>query len=145
MSFGVSLSHASAQTITVASRRTSDATDHDYATDPGPHLPPGDTSESVDVTVNGDTVDEFDETFTVDLSAPSNGRSETARAPARSPTTTPLPSLSVGDASLPEGNAGTSQITFDVTLSEASAKTVTVGWTTADEDAVAPATRRPGR
>ena len=141
MSFGISLSHASAQTITVA-WATSDATAHqpgDYATGSGTAtFLPGDTSESVDVTVNGDTVDEFDETFTVDLSAPSNGTIGDGSGTGTITDDDPLPSLSVGDASLPEGNAGTSQITFDVTLSEASAKTVTVGWTTADEDAVAP-------
>ena len=91
--------------------------------------------------MNGDTVDEFDETFTVDLRAVERTIGDGSGTGSITDDD-PLPSLSVGDASLPEGNAGTSQITFDVTLSEASAKTVTVGWTTADEDAVAPATTR---
>ena len=141
MSFGVTLSHASAQTVTVAWGTSDDTAGQpgDYATGSGTvTFLPSDTSETVDVTVEGDTVDEFDETFTVDLSAPSNGAIGDDSGVGTIIDDDPLPSLAVSDASIPEGNAGTSQITFDVTLSEASAKTVTVGWTTADEDAVAP-------
>ena len=141
ITFGVTLSHASAQTVTVAWGTADDTADQpgDYATGSGTvTFLPGDTSETVDVTVNGDTVDEFDESFTVDLSAPSNGAIGDGSAVGTITDDDPLPSVTIGDASIPEGNAGTSQITFDVTLSEASAKTVTVGWTTADEDAVAP-------
>jgi hypothetical protein len=141
MSFGVTLSHASAQTITVA-WGTADDTAHqpgDYATGSGTvTFLPSDTSETFDVTVEGDTVDEFDETFTVGLSGPTNATIGDGTGVGTITDDDPLPSVTISDASIPEGNAGTSQITFDVTLSEASAKTVTVGWTTADEDAVAP-------
>jgi Calx-beta domain-containing protein len=141
MSFGVTLSHASAQTITVA-WGTADDTAHqpgDYATGSGTvTFLPSDTSESVDVTIEGDTVDEFDETFTVGLSGPTNATIGDGTGVGTITDDDPLPSLAVGDASIPEGDAGTSQLTVDVTLSEASDKTVTVGWTTADQDAVAP-------
>ncbi|MCH5375206.1 MAG: DNRLRE domain-containing protein, partial [Planctomycetes bacterium] len=47
------------------------------------------------------------------------------------------PLLSIGDATLAEGDAGTTVATFDVTLSSASTQTVTVDYGTADGTAVA--------
>jgi uncharacterized repeat protein (TIGR01451 family) len=49
-----------------------------------------------------------------------------------------LPSLSIGDASIIEGNSGTTGIDFTVTLSEASSQTVTVNFATANGSALAP-------
>ena len=51
----------------------------------------------------------------------------------------PLPSLTINDVSLTEGDAGTANMTFTATLSAASAKTVTVDYGTADGTATAPA------
>jgi hypothetical protein len=48
------------------------------------------------------------------------------------------PSVSVGDASVTEGNAGTTSMTFPVTLSAASSQPVTVTFATADGTATAP-------
>jgi hypothetical protein len=75
-SFTVSLSAASGQTVTV-SYATADGTattaDGDYAAGSGPlTFAPGTTTQSVNVTVNGDTKSEADETFTVTLSSPVN-------------------------------------------------------------------------
>jgi hypothetical protein len=49
----------------------------------------------------------------------------------------PLPTLSVNDASVPEGNAGTATATFTVSLSAAAAGPVTVSYATADGTATA--------
>ena len=49
-----------------------------------------------------------------------------------------LPSLSIADASVSEGNAGTMALSFRVTLSVASATTVSVGYATADGSAKQP-------
>jgi hypothetical protein len=49
-----------------------------------------------------------------------------------------LPSLSVGDVTVTEGNSGTTTATFTVTLSAASASTVTVGYATGNGTASAP-------
>jgi hypothetical protein len=49
----------------------------------------------------------------------------------------PPPMLSVGDASTAEGNSGTVQLAFPVTLSRAATTSVTVGYTTANGTAVA--------
>ena len=50
----------------------------------------------------------------------------------------PPVSLSIDDVTLAEGNAGTANATFTVTLSAPSSQTVTVGFATADGTAVAP-------
>ena len=49
-----------------------------------------------------------------------------------------LPSISIGDASVTEGNTGTTTMSFPVTLSAASAQPVSVGYATADGTATAP-------
>jgi hypothetical protein len=48
------------------------------------------------------------------------------------------PSVSIGDASVTEGNTGTTTMSFPVTLSAASAQPVSVTYATADETATAP-------
>jgi Calx-beta domain/FG-GAP-like repeat len=49
-----------------------------------------------------------------------------------------LPSLSINDVSVTEGNAGTTNANFTVTLSAASTTAVTVNYATADQTATAP-------
>ncbi|MDT5014654.1 MAG: hypothetical protein QOD39_814 [Mycobacterium sp.] len=56
-------------------------------------------------------------------------------APTGQPTTPP--SVSIGDATVSEGNSGTSNLNFNVTLSKASTSPVTVGCTTANGTATA--------
>src|SRR5262245_21611511 len=48
------------------------------------------------------------------------------------PQVSPQPSLSIGPASVAEGNSGTTPMTFTVTLSQASTQTVTVSYYTSD-------------
>ncbi|HSB27099.1 MAG TPA: Calx-beta domain-containing protein, partial [Pyrinomonadaceae bacterium] len=50
----------------------------------------------------------------------------------------PPPSISIGDVTLSEGNAGTVQAVFPLTLSAPSSQTVTLDYATADETATAP-------
>ena len=79
-----------------------------------------------------DTTDEHDETFTVTLSAPSSS-ALLSMDPTATGTITdddPPPALSVADASAPEARGS---VTFRVTLSPASGKTVTVGFATSTE------------
>jgi len=54
------------------------------------------------------------------------------------PSTPSTPSLSVGDVSLTEGESGTKDAVFSVSLSPPSSSTVTVSWATADGSAAAP-------
>lgn len=53
-------------------------------------------------------------------------------------TTTLQPSLSISDETVTEGDTGTTDAPFTVSLSEASARTVTVDFATADDTATAP-------
>jgi uncharacterized repeat protein (TIGR01451 family) len=54
-------------------------------------------------------------------------------------TTVNLPALSINDISITEGNSGTANAVFTVTLTPPSSKTVTVAYATSDGTAVAPA------
>ena len=49
-----------------------------------------------------------------------------------------MPSLSIGDVTVTEGNSGTANAMFTVSLSTASGQTVTVNYATADGTAAAP-------
>jgi hypothetical protein len=51
----------------------------------------------------------------------------------------PKPALSIGGVTVTEGNAGTTTMSFPVTLSKAGTQTVSVSWSTADGTATAPA------
>src|SRR6185503_2236933 len=81
----------------------------------------GQTSTTFDVTINGDTTYEGDETFTVNLSNITQTTNPTASTVATITEDDPVPTITVGDASLVEGNSGTSVMIFPVTLSNPSA------------------------
>jgi Calx-beta domain len=87
-------------------------------------IPPGGTSAVVSVQVKGDKTREPQETFTVMLSSPQNARIWRKRGIATiinddSPTK-PAVQVSIGSASLVEGNSGTRALRFAVTLSASS-------------------------
>ena len=139
--FTVSLSAASEKEITVK-----------YATAPGTALSPadfaavalttltfapGETSKNVPVTINGDLLDEANETFTVTLSAPSATVTlDTAHfvSTATIVDNDPTPTLSIDDVSAPEN---TGAFTFKVRLSAVSGLPVTVTYSTLDSTAFA--------
>ncbi len=98
----------------------------------------GSTTATVDITVNGDVLDEADESFGITLSTPVDATISDGAGIATIADDDPLPLLTIDDVSITEGNAGTSISTTTVTLSAASGKTVTVGWATADDSAVQP-------
>ncbi len=89
--------------------------------------------------VVGDVLDEINETFTVSLSAPSNSTIADGSAVGTINDNDATPSLSIGDVAVSEGNSGTSNATFNVTLSAASGQQVTVVYNTANNSATAPA------
>ena len=136
MTFNVTLSNPSDQTVTV-DYATSDGTativDGDYAAAAGTlTFTAGQTAKTVDVTVNGDLTHESDETFTVGLSNPTNANLLDDSGLGTIQDDDASPTISVGDASVAEGNAGGATLSFDVTLSVASAGVVTVDYTTDD-------------
>ena len=140
LGFTVTLSRAGLDTATV-DWATSDGT----ASQPSDYLsaastvtfPAGDVSEPVDVTINGDTVFEFDETFVVDLSNPVDATMGDPQGEGTISNDDVSPSIAITDDSVTEGNAGSATATFDVTLSEPSGAPATVEWATADGTALA--------
>lgn len=91
------------------------------------------------VPVVGDTVDEPDETFRVNLSSPVGATTickSQGIATIRDDDATPT--LSITDVSLAEGNSGTTDFDFIVTLSSASGQPVTVNFATANGSASSP-------
>ncbi|HEX8286252.1 MAG TPA: Calx-beta domain-containing protein [Pyrinomonadaceae bacterium] len=138
--FNVTLSAASAQTVTVnyATADNSATQPADYAAASGTlTFNPGDTLKTVTVAVAGDTTDEANETFFVNLSTPANATVGDGQGTGTINDDDGAPSLSVGDVTVTEGNASTTAATFTVTLLPASGQTVTVNYATADGTATA--------
>jgi hypothetical protein len=141
-SFVVTLSSASSNTVTVRHATTDGtaAAPADYTTTSGQvTFAPGETSKTVDVPVRGDRVDEDDETFSVDLSDPTNATIGDGHGVGTIVDDDPAPAVSIADGSVAEGDAGTSSLSFTATLDAPSGKRVSVDFATADGTAVAPA------
>ena len=98
---------------------------------------PGTTSRTISVAVLGDVFDEVNETYVVNLSDAVNASIADAQGIGTIMDNDATPSLTINDVSLPEGNAGTTPFTFTVTLSAASGRSVTVGYTTVNGTATA--------
>ena len=138
----VTLDTASGKTVTVdydaiGGTATGGGVDYTLAGDTLTFTP-GDTSESFDVTINTDTLDEYDETVTLDLSGASNatiGSNDPATLTITDDNDPPEVEFSSAAYTVGEGD-GTK--TIDVELSTASGKTVTVTYDTDDGTAVAP-------
>ena len=101
-------------------------------------IAPGAAGQWVVVGVNGDVYNEDDETFTVSLTGVSGATIKQGIASALILNDDAVPSLSIANASLAEGNSGSANMTFTVTLSAISGKTVTVNYATANGSALAP-------
>jgi hypothetical protein len=137
--FSITLSAASSQTVT-CNFATADGTataGSDYvATSGALSFAPGETQKSVVVLVNGDTVDEAQETFFLDISNVQNATVNTSRGTGFI-VDDDGPTISVNDVSVREGNVGTKPATFTLTLSAASVEAIAVRVTTAAGTATA--------
>jgi hypothetical protein len=91
----------------------------------------------VTVTVNGDLTNEANETFSVNLTLPLNATIAHGQGVGTITNDDPVPSLSVSDVTVTEGNGGTSPAAFVISLSSPSGQTVSVGYATADGSATA--------
>jgi hypothetical protein len=96
-----------------------------------------DTSQGLPVSVVADTTYEGNETMTLNLSGPVGGVIGDAQGVGTITDDDAPPALTVGDATLAEGNAGNGTATFPVTLSNLSQVQVTVGYATANNTALA--------
>lgn len=139
--FTVSLSAASTSTVTVDFITTgvTATSGTDFVASSGTvTFLAGQTSKPINITVNGDTLDEINETFTVDLSNPTNATIADFQGVGTILDDDPAPTLSINDVTQAEGNAGTSNMVFTVSLSAVSGKDVSVNYLTADNTATQP-------
>ena len=138
--FTVALTPVSGRQVTVQ-YATADGSAHapgDYAAATGTlTFAAGETTKTVSVAVNGDLLDEVDESFTLNLSS---AGSATIADPQGVGTITDddgTPSLSVNDVTVTEGNGSSVNAVFTVSLSSASGQSVSVDYATADGSAIA--------
>ena len=138
--FTLTLSTASALDVTVE-YATADGTataGSDYtATSGTATIVAGATQTTVTVPVLGDTLAEPDETLTLSLNNPTNASLSTTSATGTITDDDAAPGLSVADTSVAEGDAGSTDLVFTLTLSAVSALDVTVEYATADGTATA--------
>lgn len=135
MTFSVSLSTVSAQTITVDFKTTDGtaASGGDYQATSGTlTFAPSEISKMVSVVLVGDLANEANETFTLDLSNGQNAIIADAQGVGTIANDDANPTITVSDATVAEGQSGTTNLNFTVSLSAASGKSVTVDYATAD-------------
>ena len=143
MAFTVTLSKASSTPVTVkyATSNGTATAGQDYTSSTGTlTFAAGETSKTINVAVTGDATVEPDETFTVTLSAPSGAKLGTATATGtitNDDAVVVAPTVSIANASKAEGNSGTSNLEFTVTLSKAATSPVTVKYATSNGTATA--------
>lgn len=139
--FNVNLSAPSGNTITVdyATADGSATAAADYLSASGTvTFNPGEVSKQIVVQVAGDIVIEPNETYSVNLSSPTNATVAGSGFGLGTITDDDTRSISIGNSTVTEGNTGTLNAVFTVTLSASSGNTVTVDYTTVDGSAATP-------
>ena len=140
--FTVTLDQAISKPVSVeldtADDTASAGSDYDALSGETVSFAAGETSKQVTVKVNGDAVDEPDETFEATLSNPLNAAIGDGTGLGTITDDDPAPELSVGNPAVTEGNSGHSDATFTISLDVASEKTIGVDFATADDTATEP-------
>jgi len=142
--FNVNLSEASASAVSfdiaTANGTATAGSDYVASSTTGLTIPAGTKSATFAVTVNGDTAVEGDEHFFVNLSNAQGATimdNQAIGMIANDDNAGGSPTLSIANASVSEGNTGTKQLDFTVSLSAPAAGTVTYSIATADGSATA--------
>jgi len=138
--FTVWLSAPSSQPVTVDFSTAADSAQGslDYVFAQGTlTFNPGETNRTLVVPVLGDTLPEADETFFVNLSTPSNATLADDQGVCTIADNDPWPLISITDESATEGNSGTVEMGFTVSLSRVSGQPVTVDFFTTNTTATA--------
>jgi ELWxxDGT repeat protein len=99
----------------------------------------GETSKTISIPIVNDAIYETTETINLSLSAVTNGAALGTQKTAVLSIldNDPQPTISIGNVSLSEGNSGTTNATFAVSLSNPSSQTITVDYATSDVTATA--------
>jgi hypothetical protein len=142
--FTVNLSEASTQSVSVNYATANDTAiaGSDYTAKSGTlNFSPGQTSKTFTVPILGDTLDEANETFKVNLSQANNATIADGQGVGtiidNDDSTPVLSQLSINDVSVTEGDSGTKNATFTVNLSAPSSQSVSVNYATANDTAIA--------
>jgi hypothetical protein len=136
--FTVSLSAPSDQAVSVNYATADDTATagSDYQAASGRlTIPAGQTTGTITVLVNGDRLPEQNRTFFVNLSSPTNATIAFGQGEGTIVDDDPL--ITIRDVTVTEGNTGTRDATFTVSLSVACEEAVTVNYATADGTATA--------
>ena len=140
--FTINLSSPSAKTVQV-NYATADGValaNQDYTSKSGTlTFAPGETSKTVPVLIFADGLIEPTENLYLRLSSPSNATLDDGEGEAmiRDAGDPPPPTISIGNARITEGDAGTNPLSFTVTLSAPSNQTIIVQYQTEDNSALA--------
>jgi Tol biopolymer transport system component len=133
--FTVRLSAPSDNTVTV-NYASADATalgGFDYQSVSGTlTFSPGTTTQTINVAINGDQFDEADETFNITLSNPVGATLGDGVGTCLIVDNDPLPIISINDASVAEGDTGTRNAVFQLSLSAPSGRPVTLQYSASD-------------
>ena len=134
--FTVSLTDAYAGTVSVnyaTANGTAFSTSNDYTATSGTlTFTGGVTTQTVNVAVLGDTFNESNETFRLNLSNPTNATLTNTFGTATIIDDDPLPTFSISSLQLAEGDSGTKNAQLNVQLSSASGQIVTVNYSTSN-------------
>ncbi|MDL5367048.1 Calx-beta domain-containing protein [Xanthomonas sp. NCPPB 2654] len=103
----------------------------------GQTIPAGSSSGTFTVLINGDSLNEANENFFVNVSNVSGASVSDPQGQGTIVNDDAQPTLSIDDVSVNEGNSGTTTATFTVSLSAASGQTVSVDYASADGTATA--------
>lgn len=116
---------------------TATLADNDYQTPGGSVIiPANNTTATITVKVVGDTKREGDESFSVSITSVSVGEVGLGNtATATISNDDPIPTISIVDGALPEGDTGLTAFEVPVVLSNASDQAITVSYATADGSA----------
>jgi hypothetical protein len=116
---------------------TTSANDHGTTLSGTVSFSNGATSRTIQISTTGDSFDELDETFEIRLSnVVGDAQISDGVGVGTIVDNDPTPTISINNVSKNEGNAGTSNWSFTVTLSAASGRDVSVQWTTAEGTAI---------
>jgi hypothetical protein len=139
--FTVTLSPDHNQTVTVdyvTEDGTAVAPDDYTAVNGTLTFTPGTTEQTIEVPIVANNIPQPDRVFYLNLSNASNAFILIGRATGTIIDDDGLPGMSINYVSILEGNSGSQQMVFEVTLSRASDETITVNYETVDDTAVAP-------
>ncbi len=134
LSFVVTLSNASSQTVTVQFATESvTAGASDFTGKTGSlSFSAGATSRTITVNTTNDALNEQNETLAVRLLSPVNAFVSDIEGIGTIEDNDPMPGISIGDVTMAEGASGMTSFVFTVSLNTASGRTVTANYATQD-------------